>query len=80
MHELGILLHALKTVSGVAENNSIKSIKHITLEVGEESGVVPDYMNKLYPVATDSYPLFKNAELRLEMVPGKGLVIKEIGY
>ena len=80
MHELGVLRHAVKTVTAIAEKNNIKKIKHITLEVGRESDFVPMFLEKLFPVATDGFPLMKGAQLRLEMVPGRGLQIKEIGY
>ena len=80
MHELGVLCQIVKKVARVAEENKITAVKHITLEVGAESSFVPVFLEKLYPVATDSMELFKNSELRLSMVSGKNLVIKEIGY
>ena len=80
MHELGVLHHIVKTVNGIAEKNQIPRVKHIALEVGEASGFVPQYMHKLFPVATDSCPVLQQAELRIVTVPGTGLVIKEIGY
>ena len=80
MHELGVLRHAVKTVTAIAEKNNINKIKHITLEVGRESDFVPMFLEKLFPVATDGFTLMKGAQLRLEMVPGSGLQIKEIGY
>ena len=79
MHELGVLSYAVKTVDGIAEKNGVKRIKFITLEIGTESGFVPEYLEKLYPVATDGKERFKDSELKIEMVSGKGLVIKEIG-
>ena len=80
MHELGILRQIVKIVQGAAEKNSIEAIRHITLEVGSSSGIVPLYMKKLFPVAADAIPLLKDAELRISMVNGKRLVIKDIGY
>ncbi|MBR2561518.1 MAG: hydrogenase maturation nickel metallochaperone HypA [Eubacterium sp.] len=80
MHELGILRQIVRVVEQVADRNIIKSIKHITLEVGNDSGVVPYYMRKLFPLAVDAIPLLKNTELHIRMVSGKGLVIKDIGY
>ena len=66
MHELGILRQIVRTVVQIAEKNSIENVKHITLEVGLDSGIVPHYMNKLFPAASDSLPLLKNAELRID--------------
>ena len=80
MHELGILRQLVGVVRKTADKNRIRAIKFITLEVGDESGVVPYYMEKLFPVAVDAVPLLKNAELRIRMVCGRGLVIRDIVY
>ena len=80
MHELGVLNNAVRTVSDVAQKNNIKRIKFITLEIGEESSFVPVFFEKLFPVAIDGLPLFDGAQLNMETVPGKSLIIKEIGY
>lgn len=80
MHELGVLSYAIKTVDKVAEENGVERIKFITLDVGEESGFVPDYLHKLFPVAIDGKDRFEGASLNIYTVSGKGLVIKEIGF
>ena len=80
MHELGVLRHIVKTVMRIAEEQYIAQISHIALEVGDASGFVPLYLTKLFPVAADSYPALQKTELRINTVPGRGLVIKEIGY
>ena len=80
MHELGVLNQAVKTVSRIAAQHRIQQIKHITLEVGTESTFVPAYLEKLFPLAIDRAPLMKDEQLRIEMVSGNGLLIKEIGY
>ena len=80
MHELGILRQVVRTVVRIAEERRIRSVAHITLEVGMESGCVPAYLEKLFPLAVDSVPLLKDAQLRIEMVPGRVFLVKEIGY
>ena len=80
MHELGVLNQMVKTVSRIAEENRIAAIRHITLDVGKVSGFVPRYLTKLFPVAADSCPALQKTKLRIEMVEGRGLTIKEIGY
>ena len=80
MHELGVLHQVVKTASRIAEENQIRRIKHITLEVGAVSGFVPQYLTRLFPVAVDGCPVLKRAKLCIEMVQGRGLAIKEIGY
>lgn len=80
MHELGVLKNAVNQVSAVAEKNSIKRIKFMTLEIGTESTFVPAFFEKLFPVAIDGIELFEGAELKMEAAKGKSLIIKEIGY
>ena len=80
MHELGVLCQAVKTVDRIAKRNHVRRVKYITLEVGETSGYVPAFFEKLFPVAIDRFPVMKNAELRIQMAPGEGLLIREIGY
>ena len=80
MHELGVLCQVVKTVGRVAKQNKIKQVKHITLEVGDESGYVPHFLIKLFPAALDLYPEIGAPELKLEIVPGKKLQVKDFGY
>ena len=80
MHELGILRHALQQVKKIAEANNIQKIKYITLEIGEKSGIVVHYLQKLYPIAAGQFPLTQNSELKISIQPGSGMIIKDIGY
>lgn len=80
MHELGVLRHIVKTVNRISEENLIPKVKHIALEVGEASGFVPQYLTKLFPIAVEAYSSLKKAELKINIVPGTSLLIKEIGY
>ena len=80
MHELGVLREIVKIVDRAAKENGIPKIKHITLEVGEASGFVPMYLTKLFPAAADACPAMHETKLIIDMVPGKGLVVKDIGY
>ena len=44
MHELGIIVHVMRTVEEVAAENNLTEIRSVTCEIGEVSGVVPEYM------------------------------------
>lgn len=80
MHELGVLCHAVKTVAQIAEQNQIKLVKYMTLEVGEDSGYLPVFFEKLFPIAIESFPVMKKARLKIKTAPGKGLQIQDFGY
>lgn len=80
MHELGVLKQAIKSVDRIASENKITQVKHITLDVGDESGFLPVFFEKLFPVAVENFPAIKDAELRIVTTPGAHLKIKDIGY
>lgn len=44
MHELGIVYEILKTVDEVSREQELEKVTKITLQVGEMSGVLPDYL------------------------------------
>ena len=44
MHELGIVFHILRTVNEAAEENELKEVSSVTLELGEVSGVVAELL------------------------------------
>lgn len=80
MHELGVLKQVVRVVVRIAEENKIEKIKFVTVEVGTESTFVPMYLRKLYPVAIDQVSVMKDSELKILMVEGRTLQIKDIGY
>ena len=80
MHELGVLCHVVQTVGKAAKQNNIRRVRHITLEVGEDSGYVPYYLRKLFSHALQFVPEIGTPELKLVEVPGERLQIKDFGY
>ena len=58
MHELGIVFHIIRSVEKVAVENGLEKVSAVVLELGEVSGVVPDYL-------TDCW----RWELRIETLP-----------
>ena len=61
MHELGIIVHITKTLQGVAEENNLSEIASVTLEVGEVSAIVPDYLTDCWEYYKKKFPLIENA-------------------
>ncbi len=54
MHELGIVFSIIKQVEKVAVENNVTSVKEVTLEIGEVSGIVPKYMTDCWKWAVDN--------------------------
>lgn len=69
MHELGIVFHIIRSVEEVARENSIHRVSSVTLELGEVSGILPDYLVDCWRWACDKNDLMRGAELRVEQIP-----------
>lgn len=66
MHELGIVVHIIRTVEEIAEENEAQSIKKVTLEIGEVSGVIHHYLYDCWKWSVEKTELLKGAELVIE--------------
>ena len=60
MHELGIIVHISRTLDEVAKENNLTEIGSVTLEIGEVSGIVPDYMTDCWKYYREKSELFKD--------------------
>ncbi len=69
MHEIGIVRQLLRTVTEFAEENSVRDIREVTVDCGELSLVIPEYLEELYPVVVRG-SILENARLTIHMVPG----------
>ena len=69
MHELGIVFHIIRSVEKVAVENGLEKVSAVVLELGEVSGVVPDYLTDCWKWAAARTELVKGSELRIETLP-----------
>ena len=69
MHEMGIILHLAKTLEETAEQEKIKRITRVTLEVGEVSGIITDYFTECWNYFRRRHPVLETAELDLVTLP-----------
>ena len=69
MHELGVVFHVIKTVEEVAAESEITEIKSVTLEIGEVSTVIEDYLRKCWKWSVEKKStLLKETELIVEKI------------
>ena len=69
MHEAGIISSLVRTIERITKEECVAEVEAVVLEVGELSGVIPDYMEKCWPAAT--YKTFmEGTQLRMLTVPG----------
>lgn len=69
MHELGIVFHIIRSVEEVAAHNNLRRVSAVTLELGEVSGIIPNYLTDCWNWACAKNDLMRGAELVIEEVP-----------
>lgn len=69
MHEIGIARQILRTVEKYAGENGADEIAEVVCDCGELSLVIPEYLEKTYPMVIKG-TILQNAKLTLNTVPG----------
>ena len=69
MHELGVVRSMVKTVTDFSEQNDMKEVAEIVLDIGELSLVIPKYVEDIYPVVVGDTWL-KDTKLVINVIPG----------
>ena len=65
MHELGIVFYIIDDVKEVAAANAVTSVRRVTLDVGEVSGVVPELLQDAWRWACAREELMDGCELEV---------------
>ena len=69
MHELGVVFHIIKTIEEVAEEEKLKRVSKVVLEVGEVSTVIPELLHDCWNWACKRTPLMEGCELDRIVIP-----------
>lgn len=69
MHELGIVFHIADSLEKIGKDNSLKKISSVTVELGEVSGVIGDYLTDCWRWTADKSGLLKGSQMRIEVIP-----------
>ncbi len=69
MHELGLVFHIIKRLEKLAQEQNLSAIQSVTLELGEVSGVVPEFLEDGWKWAVKKSPIMTNAALKIESLP-----------
>ena len=70
MHELNVLMAVADQVEQIAEDNHLKLVDELVLEVGELSSIVPMFLTEYYPLIVEKKKILKDSRLKIEIVPG----------
>lgn len=68
MHELGVVFYVVRDVKQVAEENAVEKINSVTLQIGEVSGIIHDYLIDCWNWAKKKEPVMEEAELLVEQI------------
>ena len=69
MHELGVVFHIMDSLEEVAKENDVTQIQSVTIEVGEVSTVIPEYLTDCWSWAIQKKPLLTGCEMKVEVLP-----------
>lgn len=73
MHELGIVFHIIRTVEQAGQAQNVQRVSAVTLQLGEVSGVVEEYLQDCWKWAAAHSDMLTGAELRVETIPARTL-------
>lgn len=68
MHELGVVFYVVRDVKQVAVENSVEKVASVTLQIGEVSGIVHEYLIDCFDWAKKKEAVMKEAELVIEQI------------
>ncbi len=69
MHELGVVFHIIESLETVGRENGLREVSAVTLELGEVSTVLEDYLQDCWNWACKRSALLDGAALRVEVIP-----------
>ena len=69
MHEIGFVLNIVKSVNNFAQKNGISEVSYVSVDIGELSGVMPQYVYNLWDLGTKD-SICSGADLIIKEIPG----------
>jgi len=69
MHELGIVFYIIRDVKKAAEENGVKHVSTVVMNIGEVSTIVPEYLTDCWRWAADKEDMLRGCELKIEPIP-----------
>lgn len=68
MHELGVAFHIADSVVKIAEENQAEKIHKVTLELGEVSTVIPEYLIDVWNWHCKRVPILNDCVMEIETI------------
>lgn len=68
MHELGVVFYVIDDVKKVAIENNVERVNSVTLQLGEVSTVIPEYLEDCWNWAVQKHDLLIDCKLHIEQI------------
>ena len=68
MHELSTVVYVIDTVEKICREQELKTVASVTLEVGEVSTIIPEYLTDFWEWSKKRSEFLKEAELKIEKI------------
>ena len=68
MHEVGTVLYVIRAVEKVCVENDLSEVAAVTLEIGEVSGILPEFLRDCWKWAVQKTEHMRSAELKIEPI------------
>ena len=68
MHELGVVFHVIDQIEELAEENQLTEVSVVTLQLGEVSAVIPEYLTDCWNWAVKKHDIMKECKLHIEKI------------
>ena len=65
MHELGTVFYVIKEVEKLCDENELTKVGSVTLQIGEVSGIIPEYIVDCWNWAIKESKYMQEAELKV---------------
>ena len=69
MHELGVVFKVIDQVEQIAAENDVTRVEAVTLQLGEVSAVIPEYLADCWKWAVKRTEVMQQARLEIETIP-----------
>ena len=68
MHELSTVVYVMDTVEKICREQDLHTVASVTLEVGEVSTIIPEYLLDFWDWSRKKTEFLKEAELKIETI------------
>ena len=68
MHELGTVFYVIKEVEKLCDENNLTKVGSVTLQIGEVSGIIPEYIVDCWNWARKETKYLQEAEMKVENI------------